>query len=658
MNGRATITPLLVVFFSSLLPAADWRPIDPSELAQKSPKVEPTADAEAIFWDVKIEDKLTGSDLQLVMNHYIRIKIFTDRGKEKYAVVELEQSGKRRIGDVAGRTIKPDGTIIELKKDSIFDRDLAKTKGLKVRGKSFTLPNVEVGDIIEYRYREFRDDEVASHMRLYFQRELPMWNVTYHVKPLEIPWLPYGMRSLPLNCEVPRFKPEPNGFYGLTLANMPAFRNERYAPPEDQLRAWMLIYYEEDKKIDPEKYWKSVGRDDYKRFKPRMKVDGAVKTTAAELVAGIEKPEEKLAAIETFCRTKIRNLASSTVHLTAAERKEIKVNNSPGDTLEQKLGYGLDINLLFAALATSAGFDARITRLADRGDTFFNINTPLTYFLNSFSVAVKVDEQWRFFDPSTPYLDHGMLRWQEELGQALISDPKGGFFTPTPYSEPARSLRERRGEFKLLPDGSLEGSVRLTYSGHAGRDRKLFYEDMTAAQQEEDWKDDLKNRLSTAEMTNFHMADVTEPYKPLVVTHNVTVPAYATRTGKRILLQPAFFQRNLTSRLTETSRKWDVYFDYGWAEDDEITIELPEGWVLDQPAVPVNSKIADAGNYSTQVLKTNDGRKLIYRRKFEWGYNKRILFPVAAYSNIKQIFDFVQEQDGYTIALKAAADGK
>src|SRR6185312_11217860 len=106
----------------------------------------------------------------------------------------------RSIHDVAGRTIKPDGTIIELKKDAIFDRELVKTKGSKLKGTTFTLPNVAAGDIIEYRYRELRENEVAN-MRLYFQRELPMWNVTYHLKPLNIPWLPFAMRSMVFQCK-------------------------------------------------------------------------------------------------------------------------------------------------------------------------------------------------------------------------------------------------------------------------------------------------------------------------------------------------------------------------------------------------------------------------------------------------------------------------
>jgi hypothetical protein len=658
MRIHLNVTVLLTCLLPALAPAADWRPIEPAELAQKTPKVDPGADAEAIFWDVKIEDSLAGEDFKMTLNHYIRIKIFTDRGKEKYATVEIEQFGKRHIGDIAGRTIKANGTIVDLKKDSIFDRDLAKAKGVKVHAKTFTMPNVEVGDIIEYRYRESRDNEVASHMRLYFQRELPLWTVTYHLKPLNIPMLPYGMRTLALHFQQPPFQKEPNGFYAISVNNMPAFREERYAPPEDQLRAWMLIYYEEDKKIDPAKYWKTVGREDYPSFKSRLSADGQVKKKAAELVAGKDKPEDQLAAIDEFCRTKIRNLYSQSSHLTAEARKAIKENHSPGDTLKQMGGTGMDIDLLFASLANAAGFDARMARVTNRADIFFDPRLPLTYFLDSFSVAVKVNDEWKFFDPSTPYLEHGMLRWQEEAGNALISDPKEGFFVDTPYSEPSRSVRRRRGEFQLLADGTLEGKVIYSYSGHAGQGQKNFYDDMTASQREEDWKKELQDRLSTAEMSDFQMNDVTDPYKPLRIEHKVSVPGYATRTGKRILLQPAFFQRNLSARFTETTRKSDLYFDYGWAEDDEVTIDLPEGWELDQPVAPVSTKLADAGNYSVEVRKTVDGRKLIYRRRFEWGANKRLLIPAAAYENVKKIFDFVQEQDGYTIALKAATDGK
>jgi hypothetical protein len=164
--------------------------------------------------------------------------------------------------------------------------------------------------------------------------------------------------------------------------------------------------------------------------------------------------------------------------------------------------------------------------------------------------------------------------------------------------------------------------------------------------------------LSTAEISAFEIKDVSDPEKPMVVRHNIKVPGYATVTGKRIFLTPAFFQRNVAPRFTGSKRKWDLYFDYGWAEDDEVTISLPEGWELDQPVKPASTNLGEVGSYAAEVRKTEDGRKLIYHRRFDWGRENRLLIPAKAYPQVKAAFDFVQEQDGYTIALKAAVDGR
>ena len=47
----------------------DWKLVDPGELAMKAPVVEKDADAEALFWEVRINDDPEGD---LIFNHYIR----------------------------------------------------------------------------------------------------------------------------------------------------------------------------------------------------------------------------------------------------------------------------------------------------------------------------------------------------------------------------------------------------------------------------------------------------------------------------------------------------------------------------------------------------------------------------------------------------------
>src|SRR5678816_3381563 len=83
----------------------EWRPVEAADVALKAAVVEPNADAEAIFWDIRIDD---GGENDLVLNHYVRIKIFTERGRDQYSKIDIPYIGGVKIKDVAARTIKPD----------------------------------------------------------------------------------------------------------------------------------------------------------------------------------------------------------------------------------------------------------------------------------------------------------------------------------------------------------------------------------------------------------------------------------------------------------------------------------------------------------------------------------------------------------------------
>src|SRR2546423_15715950 len=64
----------------SALAGDEWKPVDPADLALKAPVVEADADAEALFWEVRVADDATGGDLRTALNHHIRIKILHERG--------------------------------------------------------------------------------------------------------------------------------------------------------------------------------------------------------------------------------------------------------------------------------------------------------------------------------------------------------------------------------------------------------------------------------------------------------------------------------------------------------------------------------------------------------------------------------------------------
>jgi hypothetical protein len=647
-----TVVCFFVLSATALAAGDDWRPIDPADLALKAPIVEKDADAEAIFWEVHVADEADASMARSVLSHYVRIKIFTDRGRESQSRIDIPYLNNWSVKDIAARTVKPDGTIVELKKEDVFERTIVKSNGLKIKAKSFAMPGVEPGSIIEYRWKETHNDQIANYIRLQFQHDIPVQLVKYYIKPYSGPGFYYGMRVMPFHAQLPPLTKEKNGFYSTSMSNVPAFHEESRMPPDNSVRPWMLVYYAEDRKLTPDQYWKEYGKQAYERTKARMKVNDEVKQAAAKAIGDAAMPEEKLQRLFEFCRTSIKNVNNDSSGMTAEEREKAKENKSPADTLKRGAGTGNNIDMLFAALATAAGFEARVANLGDRSDTFLDKSFPDDYFMKTYDIAVRVGDQWRFYDPASTYVPHGMLRWQEEGEDALLSDPKEPTWIKTPLSPADKSKQKRTAKLRLSEDGSIEGDVRVEYYGHFAVERKNFNDGDSPSQREQTLRDSVKERLSTAELSDIKIENVTDPVKPFVYVYHVRVPGYAQRTGKRIFLQPAFFEHGAGPMFSGTERKNLVYFHYPWSEEDVVEIELPSGYALDNPEAPAPYSAGVVSEYKPTVGITKDGKTLIYKRSFFFGGGGTILFPTTSYGQLKNYFEMVHKQDDHTITLK------
>ena len=653
------VPQMVVLCLGLLLPAAvfadDWRPLDPADVALKAPVVEKDADAEAIVWEVRVADNAEGGTVRTVFSHYVKIKVFTERGRESQSKIDIPFLSNWSIKDIAARTIKPDGTISEIKKEDILERVIVKEGGRKIKAKSFAMKGVEPGAIIEYRWKEVRNDRLANYIRLDFQRDVPVQNVKYYLKPLSLPGFTYGMRAQTFQSHTTPFVKEKDGSYSTTMSYVPAFREEPRMPPEASIRPWMLVYYSEDRNLSADQYWKTFGKEAYDRYKGRMKVNDEVKAAVVAAIGDATDPEQKVQRLFEFCRSKIKNINDDASGLTSEERAKLKENKSPADTLKRGMGTGYDIDMLFGALALAAGFDARVVNLSDRSDIFFDRAFADDYFIQTYDIAVKIGDEWRFYDPASTYVPYGMLRWQEESQDALLTDPKEPVWIKTPLSAPDKSKLKRIAKLRLSEDGTIEGDVTVEYFGHLGVERKEWDDEESPAQREETLRESIKARMSTAELADITIENVTDPLKPYTYKYKIKVPGYAQRTGKRLFLQPAFFQYGVRPLFTTSTRKHDVYFNYPWSEEDEVTVDLPEGFSLDSADAPAPFSSAPITEYKPSASVSKDGRTVIYRRKFYFGGGGNILFPVTSYGQLKTYFDQLHKQDNHILTLKQDA---
>ena len=623
----------------------EWRPVDPADLALKAAIVEPNADAEAIFWDIRIDD---GGENDLVLNHYVRIKIFNERGRDQFSKVDIPYLPGIKIKDVAARTIKPDGSIVELTKEEIIEKTVVKVSGLKLRTKTFAFPGIEPGAIIEYKWKEVRSNSSANNMRLQFQREIPVQAVTYRIKPAkDTLW-----DVKPFNMDRFDFHREKNGFDVTTVNRMPAFREEPMMPPEDSVKSWAMVRYHNLFSILSSYIFQAA--ETYYAFQPYMKVDNDIKKKLPEIVGNASTQDEKVQKIFEFVQTNIKNTDDKNAGFSDEQLEKMKENKKPSDTLKRGVGSSGDLNLLFASFVNAAGYEARVTLLPDRGRRFFDRNVVLPGALRPSSIAVRDGERWKYFDLSSKYVTPPMLAWQKEGVDGLVANDKSEW-VKTPMSPPEKSKEKREATFTLDENGTLEGDVSIQYTGHLAVERKLLNDDDSPVQREENLKEAVKGRMSSAELTNIVIENVTDPVKPFIYKYHVRVPDYAQRTGKRLFFQPGFFHKGIEALFSAGTRHYPIYFHFPWSEEDKITINLPKGYQLDNADRPAPINVGAVCKHEISMGVTKDNAMLVYKRTFLFGGNDAILFPVTTYDQIKRLFDEISKADNHMITLKQAA---
>jgi Domain of Unknown Function with PDB structure (DUF3857) len=643
----------------------NWPPVTDAEREIQSPRVEKDAGAEVLLWRVHIADEVGGrSGIERVFYHYIKLKIFDEKGKEKAATINLPYREPGGIQEVAGRTIKPDGAILELDKKSIYKRDIARGGGLNQKVISFAMPGVERGAIIEYRWKQTEDDNRFQYFKLQFQREFPVQRVTYFFKPLDRPLQRQVEYFKPFHCNPSPLRREPDGYTSTTLENVPASRDEPLAPTQPNWEPWALLAYREGP-TDPLIFWNTEGRKLYGEFKASLNSNAEMKSAAADAVTGANSVEEKITALTIRVRKILRNVSEPDV--PAAERQGF-IEKYPKNHLRTSteifksgLATSVEMNFLFGALAMQAGLEVRPALIADRRQIAFDPKTMADrYFLGSAwplglggaVVAVRVGETWKIVDVSDRVLPPGMLPWQEEGVYALLGDPDDPRFIKTPAAPPEVSTELRTAHLSLSAQGSLEGDVEESYTGHRAEEFRRQLITKSPAQREEWFRDRVIRMFPDAEVT-MKLEAVDDSSKPLLAHYHLKA-RYAQVIGNRLLFQPIAFRRTqIYPAFAAQERTLPVVFPNGWKEVDQIHIQLPAGYTLDNADSPGSLDFGVPGSYKLEMRVTNGNNpELSTSRELTFGREGKVFFDPTVYPTLKKVFNEIETRDRHSISLK------
>lgn len=623
----------------------DWLPITPQDQQIKDVPGDAGASAIQLYYADYIDDN------QQTEFYYHRIKILKSEGNQ-YADVEIEVPPGTSFSGLKARTIHPDGSIVDFT-GKPFEKTLVKARGFKIVARTFTMPEVTPGSIIEYKYK-INWPYILGENFWTIQHKLYTVRESFGMKPYDglLEGFPNGFQVSVIYARMPKdLKPQRKGpGFEMSVENMPAFQAEGYMPPEDDYKPQVRFFYVGRNASTTEKFWQDVGRSLHDEIEHYIGNRKEVTQAASDAIGAETDPDKKLRALYARAQ-QIRNLSYERERTQVEQKKEkLKDVGNAGEVLARGYGYRNDVTRLFVAMARAAGFDANVLPVSNRKERFFDRGMLSQRQLDAEIALVNSDGKQYYLDPGTKFCPFGLLRWFYTSSTALKLDKKDSAFIIVPPAMQDKAVVRRTAQMKLDSDGSLKGKVTLQFTGEDALEYRLDALDTDDAGRKKELEDDLSTLLSNAAKVKLvSVADWTATDAPLTAVFDVEIPSFASVAGKRLLVPSYLFETKELDAFKHAERKYPVYFSYAYAELDDLTFELPPEYTIESAPQMQDVSLTYARYRNLSQLQghtLNTQRALLFNA---------IFFPVARYDDVKSFFNKVQAGDELQVVLKGGS---
>ncbi|MGC1294335.1 MAG: DUF3857 and transglutaminase domain-containing protein, partial [Alloacidobacterium sp.] len=628
--------------------ASSFQQPTPEELKMTSDPAAPDAPAVYLFRQEISDDKLHMHSL------YVRIKILTEKGKE-YGDVEIPAYEGRifSINGVKGRTIHSDGKVIPFTGKPI-EKLLLKRGNEKVMTKVFSLPDVQVGSIIEYEYVLGYEDNIASSPRWYIQQPLYVHKAHYHFVPTQ--------RELTSNSEhgkvvnsllyasiLPPGVQVRSGMdgYDLVIENVPPMIDEEYMPPMESISYRVLFYYSSYHNEDD--FWKQEGKYWSKNVDRFAQPSAKLKAAVQQLTPPGDTEEQKLRKIYAAVM-QLENASFTREHSAAENKAEGLKVKTADDIWEQKRGNDDELTLLYIAMARAAGMKAYAMRVINRDRGLFIKNYMDWDQLDDDIAIVQVNGKEMFFDPGERYCEFGKLHWKHAFAGGVRQVDGGTAIAESGALGYKDSQMLRIADLKLDSEDKLQGIIRMNFTGSEA----LRWRQDILRNDEEQAKKDFERELQkdmpagVVVKTN-HFVGANDYSNVLMVIVDVS-GGVGTSTGKRVFLPGAFFEANAKPLFVHEKRENPVDLHLPYMVRDTVTLTLPAGFTVE--SVPKDAEIP-LPNFADYVSKYK-GTDTVY------AYSRlmavaNIIYSAKEYAQIKDFYAKANAQDQQQAVLHLTA---
>ena len=632
MRSKLVLLLLLCLALASpVVLRAQFQPPSKDELEMTSDPKAPGADAVYLYREEKTDDNLHYHSL------YVRIKVLTEKGKELATVRTPYERHSYKVADIQGRTIHRDGTIIPLTTKASDLTDV-KTKEFQVNTKVFTLPNVEVGSILEYRFQTRYDDNMVSSPTWDIQQPYFVHKAHYFFQPIpdldriadganRLMWVVVGQKDA-------KVASDSQGRYSFDISDVPAIPTDDWMPPLNSLNWRVEFYYTQY--ANGSEFWQKEGKRWAKETDHFAEPTKALKEAAAKIVSSSDTEEQK--ARKLYDEVMKLDNTDFTREKSKAELKSEKLKQirNAEDVWNQKSGSSDDIARLYVALARAAGLHISPMQVVDRNRAIFDPSYLRLDQLDDYIAVLSLNGKDVYLDPGQKMCPFGVLHWKHSLASGLVLKDNGPMAGTTPAPQYTASAMGRIAELTIDSSGGVTGTARFVINGQ----QALHWRQLALENDEEEVKKQFIEAIRS-DMPDGVQADLDhflalQDYNSNLVVIVKVSGNLGAITGKRLFLPEMFFEAHAKHPfVAQDKRTVPIDVHYPSMEKDEVTYHLPADFALETPPQPT-----DVSWPGHAVLKAAADRK---ENVVSVGRTAAFNFTLLAPTDYNALHDFYQK---------------
>ncbi len=640
-----------------------WEEVTSSDWAVGQDSAKRIFDAAMLFEKVSADDEEMVED-KCYRTVYRRIRILNERGRNRANVsVPFVHPEQRVIGLVA-RAIHPDGTVIDLQEEHIFEKEIVITREFKYKQTSFSIPGVTDDCIIEYMI-SIRIP--YAHNRWPIQKDIPLLDFEYQ-------WLVgqgVSRRDLDYYRSHPgRSLPGPNYLWfnsqskqkvdklpsnedtrevRFSTSDVPPFEEEPYGLPSGHLRDKLICFYGATRK--PALYWGSWASSNERRAAGFCEKSDVMK----EVVAGFGELDSDSTKINTAYDWILDNITNTT-HAGLYDEKDVKKekrltpkrHSSVDEMIERGYGSRDDIHLLFWAMLHEMNIEAKIAYAMERTHDLFVYKAKYWQFSHSAVMVLDSSGAQTFYTPGIGCTPASHVPWYLEGVQALTC-AYSEYFVTIPFSSPEVHRSMRSGVFEFTEDYEVTGRIANRRWGQFAQATRADLFERPPEDHHETMVERIEIDYGTVELDSVAVDGLDRLDRPVTLTFSASFPS-AAPVGDQWLLKPLEYFTTSKNPFVQPSREGDMMFQHAHQRTEAAEFAVPAGWVVD--AVPSDTVFVNqVGLCAVQFSFSGD--KLMVQRSFTLD---RPYWPVVAYEAVRELYQARQDQADLMVILTKRSD--